>query len=314
MDEENKVESGFRDHRRSFMDRLHEASNEIDSIKSSFSKGMEDLARIQSMISAEGVDNISTMIQDFENKLTESERKKEEAIEGARRYSEELEKEKERLVKLWDAYKNQEEELASQEKRANELDARLKEVEQSKMQMDQDVNARINTLSQKLEEKEQEVQNLNEFKQRIKDFDGIRNELEETIHGLRGEINGKDETIKELQSQLTELEQFKDMEDFKVKFEEVSDEFEKEKDRLTKLFKLYEETESENKKLKEEVTNWQNWFDSNQDIFNRLFSSVDNLKKNVTSTSEENTQEKSDMDENSEEESKPKRRRLRLKK
>ncbi len=52
--------------------------------------------------------------------------------------------------------------------------------------------------------------------------------------------------------------------EFKTKFEEVSVEFEKEKDRLTKLFSLYEETEAENRTLKEEVKEWKNWFDSNQ--------------------------------------------------
>ena len=104
-------------HATSFVERLQQASNDIDSIKTSFSKGMEELARIQNVLSLDGMNKVNTMIQDFEDRLTNAERKKEEAMEGARKYSEELEKEKERLVKLWDAYKNQEEELSSQEKK-----------------------------------------------------------------------------------------------------------------------------------------------------------------------------------------------------
>ena len=48
--------------------------------------------------------------------------------------------------------------------------------------------------------------------------------------------------------------------------------FEKEKERLTKLFKLYEETESENNKLREDIKGWQEWFDSNEELFTKLFS------------------------------------------
>jgi hypothetical protein len=41
---------------------------------------------------------------------------------------------------------------------------------------------------------------------------------------------------------------------------------------------LFEETESENKMLKEELRSWQDWFDSNEDLFTKLFASVENLK------------------------------------
>ncbi len=94
MTEENKEDLEIKEPKVNFMDRLEQASTEIDSIKSSFSKGTEDLARIQSMLTLEGVDKFSTMIQDFEDRFSESERKREEAAEGARRHSEELEKEK----------------------------------------------------------------------------------------------------------------------------------------------------------------------------------------------------------------------------
>ena len=61
-------------------------------------------------------------------------------------------------------------------------------------------------------------------------------------------------------------------------------EYEKEKDRLTKLFRLYEETESENKRLKERTKEWQDWFDSNEELFSKLFSSADHLRQTKTSS------------------------------
>ncbi|UCD14066.1 MAG: hypothetical protein JSW60_01225 [Thermoplasmatales archaeon] len=271
-------------HANTFMERLQQASNEIDSIKSSFTKGMEELAKIQNVLNLDGVNKFNSMIQNFEDRLSDAERLREEAAKGARKYSEELEKEKERLVKLWDAYKNQEEELSLQEKRVLEVEERLKETDRSKKQFEEDSTARITTLTQKLEEKEQEFQQLEESRQRIKEFDDMRNRLEETIHGLRNELNAKDETIESLEAQVEELKPMEKFEEFKTRFEEVSEEYEKEKERLTKLFRLYEETESENKRLNEEVKGWQEWFDSNEELFTKLFSSVDHLRKTTKSS------------------------------
>lgn len=313
--EENIEEPVGTEHKKSFFEKLQKASSDLNSIKTSFSKSMDELAKVQDMLGLEGADNISTMIQDFEDRLSESERKRDEASEGARRYGEELEKEKERLIKLWDAYKNQEEELSTQEKRATELEEKLSGIEQSRGQFEEDSNARIVTLTQKLEEKEKEVQQLEEFRQRIVEFDNIRNQLEETANGLKGEINARDEQIKSLENQVEELKQFEQFAEFKAKFEEVSEEFEKEKERLTKLFRLYEETETENKKLKDDLKGWQDWFDSNEGIFTKLFSSAGHLRRKVSTPAVEENEAVSFPEETEKNETKKKSRgRLRFKK
>ena len=281
--EEDNIETEMKGPKVSFMDRLNQASTEIDSIKSSFSKGMDDLAKIQGMLSQEGVDNISTMIQDFEGRLSESERRRNEATEGAQRYSEELEKEKERLVKLWDAYKNQEEELANQEKKTTGLEDKLREIEDSRGQFEEDANARIATLTQKLEDGEQDLQQLEELRQNVMEFDSIKGQLEGEMDSFKADISAKEETINLLNAKIDELKKFEESAEFETKFEEISVEFEKEKDRLAKLFRLYEETEAENRKLKEDVKEWQNWFDSNEEVFTKLFSSADQLRKNIQS-------------------------------
>jgi len=266
----------------SFMERLQEASTELGSIKSSFSKGMEDLSKIQSMLSLDGLNKMDSMIRSFEDRLSESERRREEAVEGARRYSVELEKEKDRLVKLWDAYKNQEESLSAQEKRVAELDQRLRDTEQVHMQFERDATVRIQTLTQKLEEREQAIQQLDDLRQQVMRFDTIRTQLETNADRMRGDLGVKDDVIRALEKQVEELRGFEQFASFKTKFEEVSTEFEKEKERLTKLFRLYEETESENKQIKEELRGWQNWFDSNEELFTKLFTSVEHLKHRNT--------------------------------
>jgi chromosome segregation ATPase len=267
----------------SFMERLQEASNELGTIKSSFSKGMEDLAKIQTMLSLDGLNKMDSMIRSFEDRLSESERRREEAVEGARRYSIELEKEKERLVKLWDAYKNQEESLSMQEKRVAELEERLRDTDHARIQFEQDATARIQTLTMKLDEKEHMAIQADDLKQQVMRLDTIRTQLESNIDRMNNDLIMKDDVIRGLESRVEDLRKFEQFADFKTKFEEVSVEFEKEKERLTKLFRLYEETESENKQLKEELNGWQNWFNSNEELFTKLFTSVEHLKHSHTS-------------------------------
>jgi chromosome segregation ATPase len=282
MIEEKIDDLSVRGSKNSFMERLQEASTELGSIKSSFSKGMDDLAKIQSMLSLDGLNKMDSMIRSFEDRLSEAERRREEAVEGARRYSVELEKEKDRLVKLWDAYKNQEESLSAQEKRVAELDERLRDTEHVHMQFERDATARIQTLTQRLEEREQAIQQLDDLRQQVMRFDTIRTQLETNTDRMRGDLTVKDDIIRTLETQVEQLREFEQFADFKMKFEEVSTQYEKEKERLTKLFRLYEETESENKMIKEELREWQNWFDSNDELFTKLFTSVEHLKHRNT--------------------------------
>jgi chromosome segregation ATPase len=282
MSEEKVGNMRMKETKDTFLNKLQQASTDLDSIKSSFSKGMDDLSKIQSILNLDGLTKMDTMIRSFEDRLSDSERRREEAVEGARRYSMELEKEKDRLVKLWDAYKNQEESLSIQEKRVAELEETLRSTEQAKMQFEQDATARIRTLTQKLEEQNHSLQQLDDLRQQVMRFDTIRTQLEENVERMRSDLITKDDAIRSLERQVEELAKFEQFAEFKTKFEEVSTEFEKEKERLTKLFRLYEETEAENKTIKQELHDWQSWFDSNEEIFTKLFTSVEHLKHRGT--------------------------------
>ncbi|MCK4348854.1 MAG: hypothetical protein KAW47_09590, partial [Thermoplasmatales archaeon] len=125
----------------------------------------------------------------------------------------------------------------------------------------------------------------------------IRNQLDRENHTLKDDVNNKENTINSLQEQVDKL---KDNERYKDKFNDLSDQYEKEKERLTKLYKLYEETEGECNMLKGETKGWQNWFDSNKEIFNKLFStspptssSLEDIPKNIVEgVTKENKNEK----------------------
>lgn len=267
-----------------FLERLQQASGEIDSIKTSFTKGMDELSRVQGMLSVDGITKVTTMMQTFEDRLTDAERRRDEAAEGARRFSQELDKEKERLVKLWDAYKSQEETLAASERHTAEIETQLRDTQQTRATFERDANARIQTLSHKLEEHDRDMHQVEDLRQQALKFDTIRRQLEENVDRMRSELTAKDDVIRSLERQVNDLREFEQFAGFKAKFEDTATELDKEKERLTKLFRLYEETETENKDLKSEVVKWQDWFAANEDLFTRLTSSMEDLRQKKPAT------------------------------
>ena len=70
----------------SLKERLQSVANEIDSIKNTFTKSTENLTKVQSMLDVGNFDEIGTIIEKFEGQLSEAEKKKEEAIDGAKKY------------------------------------------------------------------------------------------------------------------------------------------------------------------------------------------------------------------------------------
>ena len=273
MIEENNVVEDV-EHIGSLKEKLLSVSSEIDAIKTSFSRSAEDLSRIQSMLNVEHLDEIGGILERFESKVVEAEKMRTEAADGAKKYSEELEKEKERLIKLWDAYKNQEEELSATEKKVAEYEERARIAESSKRQLEEDLTARINTLTQKIEENEGKANQFDEYKQRCEEFDTIRNQLEREMHTLKEENTNQEDMINNLNNQISELKEMENYAEYKEKYEGMAAEYEKEKERLTKLYQLYEETDSECKRLNKEKKNWQNWYDSNKEVFTKLFSTA----------------------------------------
>ena len=271
MAEENKVVKNV-ENLDSLKEKLNTVTNEIDAIKLSFSKSAEDLSRIQNMLNIGNIEDISGVLDKYENQVAEAEKKRIEAAESSKKYSEELEKEKERLIKLWDAYKNQEEELSHTEKKLTEYEERVKAAEAAKGQVEDDYVARIKTLEQKLQENEGKANQYEEFKQKCEDFDAIRNNLEQEVQTLKNHVNEKDTEITRLNTELAEAKEMESYVEYKDKYEELNAEYEKEKERLTKLYQLYEETDTECKRLKEENKNWENWYKGKMDMFNRLFS------------------------------------------
>ncbi|MCK5343506.1 MAG: hypothetical protein KAR20_08880, partial [Candidatus Heimdallarchaeota archaeon] len=92
MSEENTT-TGTSGQIGSLEETLRQAVNEIDHIKHTFSESTENLSRIKNMLDVGALKEISVTIEKFEDQLSSIQREREEAFQGAEKYSEELEKE-----------------------------------------------------------------------------------------------------------------------------------------------------------------------------------------------------------------------------
>ena len=103
------------------------------------------------------------------------------------------------------------------------------------------------------------------------EFSSLCMHLEKEINLLKSEISEKNARVKTLEQQLSALHVYN------KQFHELQDNYDKEKDRLTKLYHEYERSESEIKRLKEELDGWKEWVESNKDLYDRLFSAAPSI-------------------------------------
>lgn len=266
-----------------FRESIQQVTSQLEQIRSSFYQGVEEIERIKKILNSEHIGRFSDIITEFEAQLTKMEKERNEAIENARRYGHELEKEKERLIKLWDAYKLQEDELNERDKRIAELERKVKEYESKLRETEKDMSSRIETLTKKLEEKENLLKEYSDFRKKQALYKEKNRKLQEEIDNLRSTLKEKEEEIAQLKQMVDELSKYRELEDYKTKYEKLNVEFNKERERLVKLYKLYEELERENSKLKDELDGWRQWYKSNAELLDRLFKSTEDIKKRLSS-------------------------------
>ncbi len=138
----------------------------------------------------------------------------------------ELAREQERLRKLWDAFKAQEDELGRLRSTANVSNASaLQSVQSSEAD-----NRTIASLRREVDLLSGDLRRAGEAQRR----------LEEENAGLRGEAKQRDEVERRAAGLQSELEQ--------------------ERERLAKLYIVYEEVEAERARLESHVKEWDAWY------------------------------------------------------
>lgn len=181
-----------------------------------------------------------------------------------------LEAEQERLQKLWDAYKAQEDELVATQKeleaaaaKEGKLNAKLAKEEE-----------RLQKLWDAYRVQEQELKDL---KERIPLMEEKLIERERTIQSLQRDValleplTKKGKAAAELQRENERLQTEVDVLTEKVKhtstdaskeakaLKKAEADLQKEQERLKKLYALHQETEADNQELRKTIKEWEAW-------------------------------------------------------
>lgn len=191
-------------------------TSEAESIKSNLQRVQEELGRVRDKAreEADALDRIRGMIDlkylnDLLSAIEELEDRVNAMDEGteAQKVRDQLETEQERLAKLWDAFKTQEDELRAIE---NERDALLK----------------------RLEEMEDEMKEIG------------------SVASVKAKLDYLESENKRLSDELRKASDLTD---------DYRENFEKEQERLAKLFKVYEDVSGQIDEYQEQEEAWHEW-------------------------------------------------------
>lgn len=120
----------------------------------------------------------------------------------------------------------------------------------------------------------------------------IINWINEETKNIKQEIENRTHKVDKLENIANQLKSFNLNNGYKEKYEEVNDLYEKEKDRLVKLHNHYKKLEENCDQLKTEIDGWRRWFQSNKDIFDRLFSAPPSMNQEIDDISESDKKSK----------------------
>lgn len=183
---------------------IQRVQEELTRVRDKAQQEVVDLDRIRGMIDLKYLNELLAAVERLEARVKTVERDS-----GAAAVRKELSKEQERLAKLWDAFKNQEDELRSAVKERDQLSSRFGELEKAYKSMGSVTQARS-----KLSYFEKENRHL-------------ADELQKTAESS----------------------------------EEYRRKFDQERQRLAKLFKVYEDSASSLADHKREIAAWRAWLE-----------------------------------------------------
>lgn len=241
-------------------------AEEIARVRDRAKEEAQSLEKIRGMLDVGYLNDLLRTIETLETRLETVEK---EAIDGAASVEgmrRELEAEQARLAKLWDAYKAQEDELNRIKRDYPDLEARVADRERQ------------------IESLRREVARLEPLSRYKTDYDTVVKENQ----GLRGEVDHLDAELRRASDSLRAMEHEMAMlrEDAasKTRVAELEKALEDERERLAKLYKVYEELEADSKVNAERMGQWEEWFRSVQSAMKVVGNSVERAPRNRVSS------------------------------
>ncbi|HHH77635.1 MAG TPA: hypothetical protein ENL18_00265 [Thermoplasmatales archaeon] len=263
---------------------FREILSEIDSITQGSYREKDILEKIRDMIDINRIERLSQMLDSMEKKAREADERAISAFRDMEKYRKDLEMERIRLEKLWDAYKKQEDDITTERKTAEEWKNKLAEQEAAVEELKKKVEA-----LKELEEDREKVEKLaGELKEYRAENEKLKLELEreraskanleKEVEELSAYLPYKKEA-EMLRKRVEELEPLKDYIAYKKKYDEVEKLYKKEQERLAKLYKVYEDLNRELKEAREKLEGWESWFRSNSEYVEKAAYAFSKFKQ-----------------------------------
>lgn len=228
---------------------ITEADAGLHSIRENIRAQLDAIDDVREMLETESLSQLMNGIEELEETIATLQARDEGHAAEIATFQAELDAEKERLTKLWDAYKAQEEELRRMKRDEPLLKERL---------------ADRDSMVTDLEEKVARLQGAQQYKDRYQSLLKDHERLADSYKNLEKDLYKRNETIAQLEAK---AESLKAHEDHTARLKELERNLSEEKERLAKLYKVYEDTESKLREKEEEASRWREWYDRHRQAF-----------------------------------------------
>ena len=225
-----------------FRSNLQSIAAEIARVRDQARAEVGALDKIRSMLDADSLSNLLRSVEQLEERIHILETETQNASSTAERLQAELDQERSRLEKLWAAYKAQEDELARVKRDYPLMEEKLFERERTIEALRRDI-ARLEQLSK--------------YKGQYEDAIADNRRLQKEIEGLDHELQRALDALRSAEREVGELRELQGAPARVAELERLLDE---ERERLAKLYKVYEDLEADKRQTEETIARWEAWF------------------------------------------------------
>ncbi len=217
-------------------------AEEIAKVRDRAREEVSALEKIRGMLDVGYLSELLRSVEELETRIETLEGEAHAANGDAERLRAELDQEQARLEKLWDAYKAQEDEL-------------------------QRLKRDYPLMEEKLFERERTIESLRREVAKLEPLSRYKSDYDEAVaanEALKRELDEMDEELKRAAAALRDMEaeaaSLRELAPAKHRVEELERELAEERERLAKLYKVYEDLEAEKKDGDERLEEWERWY------------------------------------------------------
>lgn len=228
--------------------RMKHISGGLEVLRTKISTEARHIDELRGVFDVSYLNELMAMMEDLEGRVTGMESELNTAIVDSDKYRKQLSAEQERLAKLWEAYKHQEDELGALKGQIGEMNRAIGEKNSNIAELDSQVKS-----LEKLKE-------LAAYKEKYESLARQYSQIEDYS-------SQQAQRIGELENYIKQLEPLKEYMQFKDRADAVAKDMELEKERLAKLYKVYEDTDAQLRAARAELDAWNAWFLQYEHLF-----------------------------------------------